>query len=74
MVRGELGLETARAPEEPHLYDDTSPLIALLSCVVCEETVKIEKSVPDSEGFDIIQYRCRRCGSIETVRLFCHSR
>jgi hypothetical protein len=57
-------------PEEPHLNDDKSPLIDLLSCVVCKETMKIEKSVPDSEGCDIIQYRCQRCARIELVGLF----
>ena len=38
-------------PEEPHLNDDKSPLIDLLSCFVCKETMKIEKSVPDFEGW-----------------------
>jgi hypothetical protein len=40
----------ARVPEDPHLNDDKSPLIDLLSCIVCKETTKIEKSVADSEG------------------------
>jgi hypothetical protein len=40
----------ARVPEDPHLNDDKSPLIDLLSCIVCKETMKIEKSVADSEG------------------------
>jgi hypothetical protein len=53
-----------------HLNDDKSPLIGLLNCIVCKETMKIEKSVPDAEGRDIIQYRCTRCGRIELVRLF----
>ena len=64
----------ARVPEEPHLNDDKSPLIDLLSCIVCKETMKIEKSMPDSEGSDIIQYRCQRCARIELVRLFRRSR
>jgi hypothetical protein len=64
----------ARVPEDPHLNDDKSPLIDLLSCIVCKETMKIEKSVPDSEGSDMIQYRCQRCGRIELVRLFRRSR
>jgi hypothetical protein len=29
-----------------HLNDDKSPLIGLLSCIVCNETMKIEKSAP----------------------------
>jgi hypothetical protein len=64
----------ARVPEDPHLNDDKSPLIDLLSCFVCKETMKIEKSAPDSEGCDIIQYRCQRCARIELVRLFRRSR
>jgi hypothetical protein len=64
----------ARVPEEPHFNDDKSPLIDLLSCIVCKETMKLEKSVPDSEGGDMIQYRFQRCGRIELVRLFRRSR
>jgi hypothetical protein len=56
------------------LNDDKSPLIDLLSCPVCEETMKVEKSMPDPDGHDIIQYRCRRCARIELVRLFRRSR
>jgi ssDNA-binding Zn-finger/Zn-ribbon topoisomerase 1 len=54
--------------------DDKSPLIDLLVCIVCRETMKIEKSNPDAEGSDIIQYRCPRCGRIELVRLFRRNR
>jgi hypothetical protein len=36
--------------------------------------MKIEKSSPDAEGKDIIQYRCERCDRIERVRLFRRSR
>jgi hypothetical protein len=54
--------------------DDKSPLIDLLACIVCKETMKIEKSAPDAEGSDIIQYRCARCGRIERVRLFRRNR
>jgi hypothetical protein len=56
-----------------HLNDDKSPLIDLLSCIVCKKQMKIEKSMCDSQGLDIIQYRCQ-CGSIERVRLFRRSR
>lgn len=56
------------------MNDDKSPLIDLLACMICEETMKIERSDPDVEGSDIIQYRCARCGRIERVRLFRRSR
>jgi hypothetical protein len=36
--------------------------------------MKLEKSSPDAEGMDIIQYRCGRCNRIERVRLFRRSR
>jgi hypothetical protein len=71
-AEGEGGMKPARV--EYHLNDDKSPLIGLLSCIVCKETMKIEKSTPDAEGRDIIQYRCRQCGRIELVRLFHRTR
>jgi hypothetical protein len=52
------------------LNDDKSPLIDLLTCIVCKRTMKLEKSSPDAEGRDIIQYRCDLCSRIERVRLF----
>ncbi len=57
-----------------HLNDDKSPLIDLLTCIVCKRTMKLEKSAPDADGMDIIQYRCGRCDRIERVRLFRRSR
>jgi hypothetical protein len=54
--------------------DDKSPLIDLITCIVCNETMKLEKSSPDADGRDIIQYRCRLCNRIEQVRLFRRSR
>jgi len=30
--------------------DDKSPLIDLITCVVCNETMKLEKSSQDGEG------------------------
>jgi hypothetical protein len=45
-----------------------------LSCIVCKRKMKLEKSAPDAEGRDIIQYRCRLCKRIELVRLFRRSR
>ena len=50
--------------------DDKSPLIDLIRCIVCDQTMKLEKSSPDAEGSDIIQYRCSLCNRIELVRLF----
>jgi hypothetical protein len=58
----------------PHLNDDKSPLIDLMICFVCDETMRIEKSVPDPDGHDTIQYRCGQCARIELVRLFRRSR
>ena len=37
--------------------DDKSPLIDLLTCIVCKVTMKIANSVPDAEGSDLILYR-----------------
>jgi hypothetical protein len=54
--------------------DDKSPLIDLIRCIVCNKTMKLEKSSPDAEGRDIIQYRCGLCGRIERVRLLRRSR
>jgi hypothetical protein len=34
-----------------------------------QRTMKLEKSSPDPEGRDIIQYRCGLCSRIERVRL-----
>jgi hypothetical protein len=59
---------------ERSLNDDKSPLIDLLVCIVCKQTMKIEKSYPGAAGSDIIQYRCTRCGRIERVRLIRRSR
>lgn len=54
--------------------DDKSPLIDLISCIVCNQTMRLEKSSPDAEGIDIIQYRCDLCNRIEQVRLLRRSR
>ena len=56
-----------------HSNDDRSLLIDLLNCIVCNETMKIQKSSPDVEGSDLIQYRCGRCDRIERVRLLRHA-
>ena len=57
-----------KVTEGLHLNDDKSPLIDLLSCFVCKETMRIEKSAPDADGHDIIQYRCQRCDRIELLQ------
>jgi hypothetical protein len=36
--------------------------------------MKLEKSTPDAEGKDTVQYRCEQCERIERVRLFRRSR
>jgi hypothetical protein len=54
--------------------DDKSPLIDLIGCIVCNQTMKLEKSSPDAGGTDIIQYRCGKCNRIELVRLLRRSR
>ena len=42
--------------------DDKSPLIDLLTCIVCKVTMKIASSTPESSGSDLVQYRCEQCG------------
>ena len=54
--------------------DDKSPLIDLLTCIVCKVTMKIANSIPDAEGSDLVQYRCELCNRTELVRLFRRSR
>jgi hypothetical protein len=51
------------------MNDDKSPLTDLMSCIVCHRIMKLEKSSPDGEGGDLIQYRCETCGRIETLKL-----
>jgi hypothetical protein len=43
LYEGGVGL---RAHRKLHSNDDASPLINLLSCFLCEEAMKIEKSAP----------------------------
>ena len=54
--------------------DDKSPLIDLLTCIVCKVTMKIADTAPDAEGSDLIQYRCELCNRTELVRLLRRSR
>jgi hypothetical protein len=51
------------------MNDDRSPLLTLISCIVCRLTMRLEKSHPGEDGKDIIQYRCEQCGRIERVTL-----
>jgi hypothetical protein len=50
--------------------DDQSPLLDLMTCVACNQTMKLEKVDPDEGGNDLIQYRCQLCGGIERLLLF----
>ena len=51
------------------MNDDQSPLISLMSCMVCAKAMKLETIAPDDNGKDVIKYRCGQCGRIERVRL-----
>jgi hypothetical protein len=51
------------------MNDDRSPLVTLISCIICRKTVRLEGSSPSQGGKDIVQYRCEECGRIERVRL-----
>jgi hypothetical protein len=50
------------------MNDDKSPLITLMSCMVCAKTMKLERISPDGEGDDLL-YHCGQCGRIERLRL-----
>ena len=52
-----------------HMNDDRSPLLDLMTCIDCNETMKLEKAEPDAKGHDIIHYRCKVCQRLEIVRL-----
>jgi hypothetical protein len=56
------------------MNDDRSPLLDLMNCIVCDQTMKLEKIDPDDGGNDVIQYRSKLCGRIERLRLFRRSR
>ena len=49
--------------------DDRSPLLDLMTCVACEQTMVLERADPDDRGNDLIKYRCSLCRRTETVRL-----
>lgn len=52
------------------MNDDQSPLLDLMTCAVCNQTMRLEKVDPDGGGNDLIQYRCKLCGGIERLLLF----
>ncbi|QHO74769.1 hypothetical protein ACH79_21165 [Bradyrhizobium sp. CCBAU 051011] len=51
------------------MNDNRSRLLDLLTCIYCNQTMNLEKIDPDDQGNDLIQYRCKMCQRIETVRL-----
>jgi hypothetical protein len=52
-----------------HMNDDRSPLLDLMTCIECSQTMKLEKAEPDGKGNDLIHYRCKVCRRLEIVRL-----
>src|SRR3954468_22524601 len=71
VVAALLGTAASRGPLPlRHLMNnDHSPLLDLLTCIVCKQTMKLERADPDGEGTHLIRYRCRNCNRVETVRL-----
>jgi hypothetical protein len=63
-----------KATAKGRMNDDRSPLLDLMTCIVCESTMRLEKVDPDGEGNDLIQYRCKSCNRTEILRLFRRSR
>ncbi|MBR0934713.1 hypothetical protein JQ586_15170 [Bradyrhizobium jicamae] len=57
------------APQRESMNDDRSPLLTLISCISCDKTMRLESCSPDSQGRDILQYRCGQCSRIERVCL-----
>jgi hypothetical protein len=51
------------------MNDNRSRLPDLLTCIDCNQTMKLEKIDTDDKGNDLIQYRCKICQGIELVRL-----
>lgn len=54
--------------------DDRSPLLDLMACVNCKDSMKLERIDPDGDGYDLIRYRCSLCGGTEVLRLYRRSR
>jgi hypothetical protein len=38
------------------MNDDHSPLVTLMSCMVCAKTMKLETIAADGDGDDLIKY------------------
>ena len=57
-----------------HINDDRSPLLDLMTCIVCNGTMVVEKADPDGDGNDLVHYRCATCHRVETIRLIRRSR
>jgi hypothetical protein len=45
---------TVPEPAGRTMNDDQSPLITLMSCMVCAKTMKFETIAPDGEGDDLL--------------------
>lgn len=57
-----------------YVNDDRSPLLDLITCISCRDSMRLERVDPDGEGNDLVRYRCRLCGCTEVLRLFRRSR
>jgi hypothetical protein len=51
------------------MNDDRSPLLDLMTCIDCNQPMKLEKAEPDGNGNDLIHYRCRVCQRLEILQL-----
>ena len=51
------------------MNDDQSPLVTLITCMVCAKKMKLETIAPDGEGDGLMKYHCGQCGRIERLRL-----
>jgi hypothetical protein len=49
-----------------HMNDNPNRLPDLLTCIVCNQTMKLEKIDPDDKGNDLIQYRCKSMSAHRT--------
>jgi hypothetical protein len=57
-----VGKKVAR--KAPHINDDRSPLLDLMTCLVCKRTMMLEKGGPDGNGNDLIHYLCNVCDRV----------
>jgi hypothetical protein len=51
------------------MNDDRSPLLDLMTCIDCNQTMKLEKAESDGKGNDLIHYRCKVCQRLEILQL-----